>query len=165
MNPIESPTYDLEVATPTERAIQMKRAFDAPRNAVFDALTEPRLIRRWLLGPDGWSMPVCEVDLNVGGAYRYLWRNDVDGKEFGVRGTYRGIVRADHIVHTERFDDEWYSGDALVTTTFAEHGDATMVTMTILYESAEARDTALASGMAGGVAKSYDRLAGVLSSI
>jgi uncharacterized protein YndB with AHSA1/START domain len=165
MKSIEPSAHALEVATPIDRAIEMKRAFDAPRNAVFEAFTEPGLIRRWLLGPDGWSMPVCAVDLSVGGSYRYRWRNDLDGKEFGVSGTYREIVRAERIVHTERFDDEWYSGEALVTTTFDGDGDATTVTMTVLYESGEARDAALASGMAGGVARSYDRLSGVLSSI
>ncbi|MGH9367901.1 MAG: SRPBCC domain-containing protein, partial [Thermoanaerobaculia bacterium] len=76
-------TGGLKVTAPTEREIVMTRVFDAPRELVFDAHTKPELVKRWLLGPDGWSMPVCEIDLRVGGKYRYLWRCDRDGTEMG----------------------------------------------------------------------------------
>jgi uncharacterized protein YndB with AHSA1/START domain len=159
MKPVEQSKYALEVTTPTDLEIVMKRSFAAPRDRVFDAFTKPELIQRWLLGPDGWSMPVCEVDLKAGGSYRYRWRSDSgDGHEFGVSGTYLEIVRPERLVHAERFDDAWYPGEALVTTTFSEHADSTTVTMRIRYESREARDIAIQSGMDGGVAKSYDRL-------
>ena len=69
----------LDVTTPSDREVAMTRAFDAPRRLVFDAYTKPDLVRRWLLGPEGWSMPVCEIELRVGGAIRYVWRHS-DGR-------------------------------------------------------------------------------------
>jgi len=155
----------MEVTTPSDCEIVMTRIFDAPRELVFNAFTEPELIRRWLLGPDGWSMPVCEVDLRVDGTYRYLWRNDADGKEFGVRGVFREIARPERIVHVEKFDEPWYPGEAQVTSSFLERDGSTAYTMTIRFESQAARDEALESGMTGGVQASYDRLAGVLGLI
>lgn len=154
--------YGLQVTTPTDRQIVMTRALDAPRDLVFRAFTEPKLISRWLLGPDGWSMPICEVDLRVGGAFRYRWRNDENGQEFGQSGTFNEIVRPDRIVHTEKFD-EGDMPEATTTTTFVEHDGATMVTMTLLFDSRETRDAAIESGMESDVAASYDRLAGILA--
>ncbi len=153
-------TNALEVTTPSDREIVMKRAFDAPSTAVFDAFTKPELIKRWLLGPDGWSMPVCEVDLKVGGTYHYVWRNDDDASEFGFNGAYREIARPERIVHVESMDGQ--PGEALVTTTFVEHNGSTTVTTRIQHESREVRDMVLATGMDQGVATSYDRLDEVL---
>jgi uncharacterized protein YndB with AHSA1/START domain len=82
-----------KVTTPGELEIVMARDFDAPPDMIFDALTEPELVRRWLTGPDGWIMPVCEIDLKVGGAWRYVWRNEENGREFGMHGEYREIDR------------------------------------------------------------------------
>jgi uncharacterized protein YndB with AHSA1/START domain len=155
----------LLVTTPTDREIVMTRFFDAPRRRVFDAFTKPDLVKQWLLGPDGWSMPVCEIDLRVGGKYRYVWRRDKDGTEMGMGGVYREIVAPERIVNTERFDDPWYTGEALITTTFAEQGDRTTVNQTMLLESREARDGVLKSGMETGVARSYERLDGILASM
>jgi uncharacterized protein YndB with AHSA1/START domain len=155
-------TRGFAVATPSEREISMSRAFDAPREMVFAAFTKPDLVRRWLLGPDGWSMPVCELDVRAGGTYRYVWRNDADRSEFGMRGTYREVRPPERIVHVESFDEPWYPGEAIVTTTFVEEAGSTTVTMRIVYGSREARDIALASGMSGGVAASYARLEGIL---
>jgi len=103
-------TGTLQINTPSEREIAMTRVFDAPRNLVFEAFTKPELIKRWLLGPDGWSMPVCEVDLKVGGKYRYVWRRDSDGTEMGMGGVYREIATPERIVATEKFDQAWYPG-------------------------------------------------------
>jgi uncharacterized protein YndB with AHSA1/START domain len=153
--------HALEVTTPSAREIVMTRVFAAPRDLVFDAFTKPEVIRRWLLGPDGWSMPVCDVDLRVGGTLRYEWRNDADGRQFGTGGVYREIARPARVVHAERMDGA--PGEALVETAFTERDGATTVTMTILYESREIRDMALESGMAGGVGMSFDRLAGILA--
>jgi uncharacterized protein YndB with AHSA1/START domain len=152
----------LQVTTPTEREIVLTRAFDAPRHLVFDAFTRPELVRRWLLGPPGWSMPVCEIDLRVGGAYRWVWRN-ADGIEMGVSGVYREIVPPGRLVATERFDQAWYPGEALTTTELVERDGRTILTTTVLYESREARDVALRSEMEKGVAASYDRLAELLA--
>jgi uncharacterized protein YndB with AHSA1/START domain len=153
------------VSTPSDREIQITRVFDAPRALVFDAFTKPELVQRWLLGPPGWTMPTCEVDLKVGGAYRYVWRHDVDGREMGMRGVFREIASPKLLVATEEFDEPWYPGEALDTTTFVEEADATRITITVFYKSKEARDIARRSGMEHGMAASYDRVEELLSSM
>ncbi len=156
-------TGALKLTARGDREIVMTRVFDASPALVFDAFTKPELVRRWLLGPPGWSMPVCEIDLRVGGAYRYVWRQNSDGSEMGVRGVYREIVPHERIVCTELFDVAWYPGEALITTTLAEQGGKTAITVTVLYESREARDGVLKTPMEQGVAASYDRLAEMLA--
>ena len=126
----------LKVTAQSDREIVMTRVFDAPRNLVFDAYTKPELLRRWLGVFGGYSMPVCEVDLRVGGTYRFVWRGP-DGAEMGVRGVYREVVRPERLVHTEKFDEAWYPGEALITV--------------------------LKSPMESGVAQSYDKLAELLA--
>ena len=153
---------NLKLTTRGDRQIVITRAFDAPRKLVFDALTKPELVKQWLLGPDGWSMPVCEIDLKVGGKYRYVWRRDKDGTEMGMGGVYREIVVPDRLVATERFDHSWYPGEAVGTFVLVEQGGKTTLTQTILYESREARDGVLKSQMEKGVVASYDRLAKLL---
>src|SRR5262249_31444378 len=133
-----------------------------PRHLVFDAFTKPELVRQWLLGPPGWSMPLCEIDLRVGGKFRYLWRRDKDGQEMGMGGVYREIVRPERIVNTELFDEPWYPGEAVETLTLTEQRGQTTVTQTVLYASGEARDGVLKSPMESGVAASYDRLENLL---
>jgi len=154
----------LQLTAPGEREIVMTRVLDAPRKLVFDAFTKPELVRRWLLGPPGWPMPVCEIDLRVGGKYRYVWRKDSDGAEMGMGGVYREIVVPERLVTTERFDEAWYPGEAVGTLVLVEQRGRTTVTQTMLYESREARDAVLKSGMEKGVAASYDRLADLLAS-
>ncbi|HEV8524692.1 MAG TPA: SRPBCC family protein [Terriglobales bacterium] len=154
----------LKVAAQGDREIVMTRDFDAPRRLVFDAFTKPELVKRWLLGPPGWSMPVCEIDLRVGGKYRYVWRRDSDGTDMGMGGVYREIVAPERVVATEKFDEAWYPGEAVGTLVLVEQGGRTTVTQTVLYESREARDDVLKSGMESGVAASYDRLAELLVS-
>jgi len=149
---------NLKLTTRGDREIVITRAFDAPRKLVFDAFTTPALVKQWLLGPDGWSMPVCEIDLKVGGKYRYVWRRDKDGTEMGMGGVYREIVTPERIVATEKFDQSWYPGEAVGTFVLAEQAGKTTLTETILYESREARDGVLKSGMKKGVVASYDRL-------
>ena len=151
-----------KVSTPSEREIQVTRDFHAPRALVFEAFTRPELVRRWLLGPPGWTMPVCEIDLKVGGRYRYVWRK-AGVPDMGMGGVFHEIVAPERLVATEQFDDAWYPGDALDTTVFTERGEITTVTMTILYESKEARDTASRSGMERGMAAGYDLLEAQLS--
>jgi uncharacterized protein YndB with AHSA1/START domain len=153
------------VATPSDREIRVTRTFDAPRKLVFDAFTRPSLIRRWLLGPPGWTMPHCEVDLRVGGAYRYVWRSEADKSEMAVGGTFREIHPLEKLVATERFDDAWYPGEAINTTVFVDVRSLTTVTITILYESKEARDTARRSGMEQGMAAGYERLEKLLPTL
>jgi uncharacterized protein YndB with AHSA1/START domain len=154
----------LTVNAAGERAIVMTRVFGAPRDLVFDAFTKPEFIRRWLLGPGAWTMSVCNVDLRVGGSYRYVLRRDSDGTEMGWGGVYGEIARPERLVHTERFDQAWYSGEALITTLFVEKQGKTSITVTILCESQQARDTMLQSNMKVGVAASYNKLEGLLES-
>ena len=160
-----SNTGNFNLTTRGDREIVMTRTFNAPRKLVFDAFTKPELVRQWLLGPPGWSMPVCEIDLRVGGAYRYVWRSDKDGTEMGLGGVYREIVPHERIVATEKFDQAWYPGDALGTLALIEQAGKTTVTQTVLYQSREARDGVLKSGMERGVAASYDRLEQLLGSM
>src|SRR5689334_4007390 len=159
-----SKSGQLQLNTRGDREIIMSRDFNAPRHLVFDAFTKPELIRRWLLGPDGWSMPVCEVDLRVGGKYRYVWRNDSNGQEMGMGGVFREIDKPKRVINTEKFDEPWYPGEAVDTIEFAEKGGKTTVTQTVLYASKEARDGVLKSGMESGVSRSYERLEQLLAS-
>jgi uncharacterized protein YndB with AHSA1/START domain len=148
-----------------DREIVVTRAFDAPRRLVFDAYTKPELVKTWLLGPDGWSMPVCEIDLRAGGKYRYVWKNDADGSEMGMRGIYREVVTPERIVSTEVFDEAWYPGEAVDTIALVERDGKTTLTQTILYNSRETRDAVLKSPMKTGMAASYDKLEKVLPSL
>jgi uncharacterized protein YndB with AHSA1/START domain len=146
-----------------DREIVVTRVFDAPRQMVFDAYTKPEMVKRWLLGPDGWSMPVCEIDLRAGGKYRYVWRQDSSGKEMGMGGVYREVVAPERFVATEIFDEAWYPGEAVDTIVFTEQAGKTTMTQTILYGSRETRDAVLKSPMQKGMAMSYDRMEAVLA--
>jgi uncharacterized protein YndB with AHSA1/START domain len=153
----------LQISTPSDREIAMSREFDAPPNLVFEAWTKPELIRRWLGVRGGWTFAVCEVDLRVGGKYRFVWRGP-SGSEMGMGGVYREIVRPERLVATEKFDDPWYEGEALDTTTFVERGGKTTATTTVRYASREVRDAVLKSPMEHGMAESLDQLARLLAS-
>ena len=154
-------TGAVKITTPTDRELVMTRVFDAPRGMVFDALTKADLVKRWLLGPPGWTMPVCEIDLRVGGKYRYAWQN-ADGRKMGMGGTFKEIVRPSRIVTAELFDEDWTGGETLVTTEIVETNGKTTITTTVRYSSREARDGAIKTGMAKGVEASYDRLEALL---
>lgn len=146
----------LDVTTPSERTIRVSRTFDAPPDLVFECHTKPEYVQKWLLGPPGWSMPVCEIDLRDGGRYRYVWRSDDDGTEFGVQGVFREIVAPERIVNLESMDG--VPGEALCTLTFEQAASGTLLTLTMEFESQALRDGALQSGMTGGMSMSYDRL-------
>lgn len=156
-------TGHLTVTTPSNREIAMTRVFDAPRELVFDAYTRPDLLQLWL-GPPGWSLAVCEIDLKVGGTYRFVWRGS-DGTEMGLRGVYREIAPPERIVSTETFDDPWYPGEAVSTLVLTEQGGKTTLTNTMLYESKEIRDGVLQSSMEHGLDATYDRLAELAGAI
>lgn len=156
-------TSPLQVTTPSDREIVVTREFNAPRQLVFDAHTKPALIKRWLLGPGGWTMPICEVDLRVGGSYRYVWRHP-DKSEMGISGVYREIEAPERLVATEKFDEAWYPGEALDTLVLTERNGKTLLTQTMRYESKEARDIAASSGMTEGMSAGYDRLETLLQS-
>src|SRR5262245_47174521 len=96
----------LKLTTPSDREIVMTREFQAPRHLVFDALTKPELLKQWFGVFGGWSLAVCEVDLRVGGSYRYQWRGP-EGVVMGMRGTFREVVPPERLVATEKFDESW----------------------------------------------------------
>ena len=150
----------LKLSAPSDREIAMTRVFNAPRRLVFEAFIKPDLLKRWLLGPPGWEMVVCEVATKVGDRYRYEWRNTASGKQFGTGGICREFVAPERVVCSEMMDG--YNSESVNTTTFQEHEGKTTVVLTMLFESREARDMALKSGMERGVAASYDLLADLL---
>ena len=160
MNQIET----MQLATPTEKEIVVTRVFNAPRQFVFDAFTKPELLKRWLFGPGNWSLEVCEVDLRVGGSYRYVWRGP-NGEEMGMGGIHREVVPPERIVATQLFDQDWTNGEAIGTIVLTEQDGKTTLTNTILYSSREARDAVLKTPMDKGMAAGYDRLEQILESL
>ncbi len=153
---------DLEVSTPSDCEIRIARTFDAPRELRFDAFTRPEFLSRWMWGPDDWPIVVCEIDVRVGGALRYVWRH-ADKGDMAMSGAFRVVERPARLVHSELFDDDWTGGETVVTTTFAERGAGAEVVMTLRYASKQARDAVLASGMTDGLSQCYARLDGLLA--
>jgi uncharacterized protein YndB with AHSA1/START domain len=155
----------LKITTPSDRELVMMRTFDAPRPLVWDAFTRPELLKRWFFGPDDWELAVCEIDLRVGGKYRYVWRRRTSGVEMGMGGEYREVAAPQRLVATERFDDSWYPGEAVGTFELSEAGGKTTLKQTMLYESKDARDAVVRSPMESGVRAGYDRLEQMLLSM
>ena len=151
---------ELTITTPSEREVKVTRSFRAPRELVFEALTSPELLRRWY-GPHGWVLLVCEIDLRVGGAWRFVGRT-LDGREVGQRGTYLAIERPDRIVQTERWED-WDPGETVVTTTLEVQGEGTILTITMRFPSQEVRDVVMRSGLQDGTVQSYAKLEALLA--
>lgn len=152
----------LKLTTPSEREIAMTRVFDAPRGLVFEALTTPEILKRWFGLQPGWSLAVCEMDLKVGGAYRWEWHGPNEAV-MGVSGVFQEVAPSERVSQTEKFDQPWYPGGALVTLALAEDAGKTTLTLTVRYESQEARDGVLKTPMQRGVAAGYDRLAELLA--
>lgn len=162
-------SHPLEVAATGDREITITREFDAPRHLVFEAHTRPELLKRWLTGPEGWELAVCEIDLRAGGSYRYVWKRaspdaqDIGVEECGVGGTYQEIDAPALIRHTELFDQDWTGGETQCRVTFEDLGGRTLLTTTVLYSSVEARDGALGAGMEDGLVPGYARLDDLLA--
>ncbi|MFV8755708.1 SRPBCC family protein [Nannocystaceae bacterium ST9] len=152
----------LEITTPSDREILITRPFDAPRHLVFEAYTTPALVKRWLGVWRHWSLAVCEIDLRVGGSYRYVWQGH-EGESMGMSGVYREIVAPERIVCTEVFDQAWYEGECLNRIELIEHEGRTILHETLLYASKQVRDGVLASPMETGLIASYDNLAALLA--
>ena len=161
-----------------DREILMSRDFNAPRELVWDAWTKPELVRQWLYGPDGWTMSRCEIDLRVGGAYRFeLTQVDTSmpkgelpsGETFvtmGWGGIFTEINHPERFVNTEQFDESWYEGESVITNILTDLGGGmTRFDSILAYVSTEARDSVLASDMESGVAMGYDRLQDLMESI
>ena len=145
-----------KATTPSDREIVLTRLFDAPRGLVFEAMSKPEHVRRWWgILDDRYSVTVCEIDLRVGGAWRFVGRGPRG--EFGFHGVYREIAAPHRVVFTEIFDP-FPDVESVVTSVMTEEHGKTRLTVTVLYPSPEVRDMVLNSGMARGAAISYDRL-------
>jgi uncharacterized protein YndB with AHSA1/START domain len=141
----------------SDREFVLTRVFSAPRRLLFEAWTNPEHVRRWY-GCSTMRLAVCEIDLRVGGSYRYVMRAS-DGGEHTMTGVYREIVPPRRLVYTERYVTEGFaSNEAQVTVIFAEHEGMTTLTSTVLHGSREDCDGHLSSGMERGAAEVYDRL-------
>jgi len=148
------------LTTPSDREIIVTRVVNAPRRLVFEAYTNPEHVPHWMLGPEGWSMPVCEIDLRVGGAWHFVWRRS-DGTEMEMHGLYREIEPPERLVSTESWGGDW--PETLNTLVLFEEAGKTTITQQVLYPSKEARDAALKTGMQEGMVQSFDRLDEYLS--
>jgi len=152
----------LAIDTPSDREVLMTRAFDAPRELLWEMWTNPEHVPRWLLGPEGWTMPVCEIDLRPGGAWRFVWRKS-EGDEMEMTGVYREIDAPERLVHTESWGGDW--PETLNTLVLTEEEGRTTMELTISYPSKDARDAALQTGMSDGASISFDRLDRYLESL
>jgi uncharacterized protein YndB with AHSA1/START domain len=148
--------YTTTFTTPSDREIVATRIFDAPRRLVFAAWTNPEHLPHWMLGPEGWAMPVCKIDLRPGGAWHFAWRKS-DGTEMEMRGVYREVTPPERLVSTESWGGDW--PETLNTLLLTEENGRTTMTNTVLYPSKAARDAALKTGMREGMTMSFDRLA------
>jgi uncharacterized protein YndB with AHSA1/START domain len=155
-----SPTTTLTL--PSDRELVITRTFDAPRRLVFEAMTTPEHVRHWY-GPRRLTMTVCEIDLRVGGSWRYVVR-DPDGNELGFSGVYREIVPPARMVTTEGFEG-MPGHEHIATLTLDEHHGRTTLTNTLLYQSVEDRDGHIQSGMEPGMRETLDRLAELLATL
>lgn len=149
--------------TPPDREVETTYVVEAPRRLVFDAWTKPAHRLQWMLGPDGWTMPVCEIDLRPGGAWRCVWRSDEDGSEMEIRGMFQEVAPPERLVSTESWGGEW--PETVNTLLLTEEQGRTTITERVLYPSKEARDAALGTGMEEGAACSFGRLAEYLRTI
>ena len=150
----------LRMTTPTDTTIEIVRSFDAPRSLVWRAHTEPALVKRWLTGPAGHTMPECEIDLRVGGAYRYVWEWP-DG-HMSATGTFREIEHEHRLLLTDTFDI-FPDNETLVEQVFTEADGQTTVTMNLHYDSKRTRDGILQSPMDEGLEASYRSLDALIS--
>ena len=151
----------LAVATVGACDLVLTRDFAAPPALVFDALTVPELLVRWY-GAQGWQLVRCEVDLRVGGTWRFLSRGPA-GEEMAQYGVYRDIDAPRRLVYTERYGDASFRGRTLVTTNLDDHGDRTTLRTTVRLPSPEARALVLSRPMERGLGEAFARLDGVVA--
>lgn len=158
------PSNPLAVSTEGDRSIRIERHFNAPRQLIYDCHMKPELVRQWLLGPPGWTMPVCEIDARVGGKYRYVWKGSA-GEEMGMGGEFRELDEPERIVNTQLFDQDWTGGETIGSMLLTELNAGTKLEQTVLYSSKDARDAALKSGMAEGMEMGYQKLDALLDTL
>ena len=148
--------------TPSDREIAATRVFNAPRKLIWDAHTKPEHVARWMLGPEGWTMPVCEIDLRPGKGWHFVWRKP-DGAEMEMTGVYKTLAPPERLVSTESWGADW--PETLNTVILTEENGKTTMVNTVLYPSKGARENALGTGMKEGWSQSYDRLEEYLRAI
>lgn len=155
-----------DVKKTSETTVEVRRSFNAKRDMVFMSFTSPELIKRWMLGPPGWEMPVCEMDLREGGKYRWRWRSKADKSEFGFFGVFQKVMAPQQLSQTQTFDPGTLGGDmgseCLISARFSEENGITTVTTEIKYQSKEDMEKALATGMTDGMEMSYQQLDAIL---
>jgi uncharacterized protein YndB with AHSA1/START domain len=151
-----------DITLPNDTDIVVKRSFKAPRAMVWRAYTEPALVQRWMLGYPGWTMPICEMDVRVGGKFRWGWKSDENGKQFGFYGEFSEVNAPTRLANTEYFDAGDIGGDmgsgAEISNDFAEHDGVTTQTILIRYKSKAEREAAMSTGMTDGMEASYKSL-------
>src|SRR5688572_4015298 len=153
-----------EVTLPSDREVRVARTFNAPRQLVWDAHTTPELVQKWMVGYDGWDMPVCEMDVRVGGKYRWQWRNREDGNQFGFFGTFTEVTRPSNLVHEEYYDpgdtafDMPVGDPCIVSLELSEENGVTTLVCNMKFASKEARDGAVSTGMTDGMEYNYAHL-------
>lgn len=155
-----------QVTLPSDREVRVTRQFNAPRQLVYDAHTKPDLLPKWL-GYPGWDMPVRDMDVRVGGKYRWLWKNLEDGKQFGFFGTFTEVNAPAKLTHDQYYDPGDLGGNmpvgdpCIVSLDLSEQNGVTTLVCTMTFVSKEARDDAVSTGMTDGMEFSYSRLDGV----
>ncbi|MBK8838482.1 MAG: SRPBCC family protein [Hyphomonadaceae bacterium] len=153
-----------QVSLPSDTEVRVTRDFAAPRNLVWQAHTDPKLVKRWMLGPPGWSMPVCEMDVRPGGKYRWRWRSDENRAEFGFHGDFHEVDAPAKMVHAEYYDPGDIGGamdishPAIIRTAFSEKSGVTSLEMVMRFASRDIRDAAVSTGMTDGMEMGYERL-------
>ncbi len=156
--------FKAQVSLPSDTEVRVTRDFRAPRKLVWQAHTEPKLVQRWMLGPPGWSMPVCDMDVRPGGKYRWRWRSDESGEEFGFFGEFKEVEAPARMTHDEYYDPGDVGGamptnnPAIIRTSFTENNGVTTLVTVMDFGSKEARDAAVSTGMTDGMEMGYERL-------
>jgi uncharacterized protein YndB with AHSA1/START domain len=151
-----------EFSIASDTQVKFVRVVNAPRHLVWEAYTRPEHLQKWLLGPEGWTMPICEMDQRAGGKWRYGWRK-ADGTEMIMGGLIKEYVPTERLSTTEKWGPEW--PETLNTVTFTEANGQTTITTTVTYPSKDARDAALKTGMRDGMEPSFARLDTVLETL
>ncbi|MBL8546687.1 MAG: SRPBCC family protein [Hyphomonadaceae bacterium] len=152
------------VTLPSDREVRVTRTFNAPRQLVWDAHTKPALVQKWQLGPPGWDMPVCEMDVRVGGKYKWQWKSQENGKSFGFHGVFTDVNEPSSLAHEEFYDPGDTGGDmptdesCLVSLDLSEANGVTTLVCTMRFASKESRDAAVGTGMTNGMEMGYARL-------
>ena len=161
--------FTAQVMLPNDTEVRVTRSFHAPRTLVWQAHTVPELARRWL-GYPGWSMPVCEMDVRLGGKYRWRWRSDENGQEFGFFGTFNEVSEPAKLSYDQYYDagdfDSAMPTDnpTRIRSTYTEKNGVTTLVTVMDFGSKEARDAAVSTGMTDGMEVSYQRLDALFAS-